>query len=354
MRISMFGSSLLSSYWNGAATYYRGMLKALNRLGHEITFFEPTVYDRQAHTDIEPPSWAKVVVYAPTTTEVDRLVEAASGGDLLVKASGVGALDEYLEKTVVQAKRSNNLVAFWDVDAPSTLDRMHQNEHDPFRKLIPQYDLILTYGGGDPVVRGYKHFGAKECYPIYNGLDPATHFPVKFDREFAADVSFLGNRLPDREKRVEEFFFRPADRLTNRSFLLAGSGWADKQVSENVRYLGHLSTRDHNVFYCSALAVLNICRSSMADYGYSPATRVFEATGTGACLITDAWTGIAEFFEPDQEILVAEDGDQVVELAEQLTPARARSIGEAGRKRCLSAHTYDQRAQQFEAIFSLR
>jgi spore maturation protein CgeB len=352
MKISIFGSSILSSYWNGAATYYRGMVKALFELGHEITFFEPTAYDRQAHADIATPSWAKVVIYAPTAEEVERLLEKAKQCDLLIKTSGVGALDEYLERAIVQAKTSSNLVAFWDVDAPSTLDRMHENDRDPFRSLVPSYDLILTYGGGPPVVQGYQQFGARACYPIYNGLDPRTHYPVKPSTKFAAELSFLGNRLPDREARVEEFFFRPAARLQPRPLLLAGNGWQDKPVPENVCYLGHLGTRDHNVFYSSARTVLNIARSSMAEYGFSPATRVFEATGAGACLITDAWTGIEEFFEPGCEILVAETGQQVAELVEGLSPDRARAIGAAGRSRCLRDHTYDHRAQQFDAIFS--
>ncbi len=352
MRISIFGSSILSSYWNGAATYYRGMVKALHLNGHDITFYEPTAYDRHAHVDIEPPEWAKVVIYRPIPEEVDRLIEEASASDLLIKTSGVGALDEYLEQAVIQAKRSSLLVAFWDVDAPSTLDRLRDNQQDPFRKLVPQFDLILTYGGGDPVITGYKAFGAKECYPIYNGLDPSTHFPAQAKPAYQADMSFLGNRLPDREMRVEEFFLKPAKALPNRRFLLAGNGWGDKSIPGNVNYIGHLGTRDHNSFYCSALAVLNICRSSMADYGFSPATRVFEATGTGACLITDSWTGIADFFEPGREILVAENGEDVVKIARELTLARARRIGAAGRRRCLRDHTYQKRAAQFESIFA--
>ncbi len=353
MKISIFGSSIISSYWNGAATYYRGMVKALHEKGHDITFYEPMAYDRHAHVDLDPPEWVNVVIYRPTPDEAERLIEQACASDLLVKTSGIGALDEYLEQAVIQAKASSRLVAFWDVDAPSTLDRLRDNEQDPFRQLVPQFDLILTYGGGHPVIAGYKKFGAKECYPIYNGLDPATHFPVEAKPAYRADVSFLGNRLPDREDRVEEFFFKPARASPDRRFLLAGNGWSDKAVPGNVNYLGHLGTRDHNSFYCSALAVLNICRSSMADYGFSPATRVFEATGAAACLITDAWTGIADFFEPGEEILVAEHGEDIAEIVGQLKPGQARAIGEAGRRRCLREHTYQKRAARFESIFSL-
>ena len=353
MKISLFGSSILSAYWNGAATYYRGMVRALHEKGHDVTFYEPTAYDRQAHADLESPEWVRTVVYRPSTIEVERLLEEASDDDLLVKTSGVGVLDEYLELAIIRAKRSSNMVAFWDVDAPSTLDRLRVRRQDPFHDLIPRFDLVLTYGGGDPVVAGYEAFGAKACFPIYNGLDPATHFPVEADSVFASDLSFLANRLPDREKRADEFFFKAAQELSDRRFVLAGNGWDDKVMPGNVRNFGHLRTRDHNRFYCSGLAVLNVCRDSMAAYGYSPATRVFEAAGTGACLITDAWEGIAQFFEPGREILVAENGESVVELLKHLTPMRAREIGAAARKRCLREHTYERRAQQFESIFSL-
>ena len=124
-----------------------------------------------------------------------------------------------------------NLVAFWDVDAPATLDRVHLNPADPFGALIPRYDVVFTYGGGPPVVSAYQALGARQCVPIYNGLDPETHHPAEHDARFAGDLGFLGNRLPDREARVEEFFLRPAARLPRMQFLLGGAGWGDKPRS---------------------------------------------------------------------------------------------------------------------------
>jgi spore maturation protein CgeB len=160
----------------------------------------------------------------------------------------------------------------------------------------------------------------------------------------------LGNRLPDREARVEEFFLHSAACLPNKRFVLGGSGWADKPMPPNVRYLGHVYTRDHNAFNCTAQTVLNISRSSMARYGFSPATRVFEAAGAGACLITDAWEGIELFLEPGEEVLVAENGDEVAQLLQQLGPEAARRIGRAARTRVLAEHTYQHRAEQVVKI----
>lgn len=169
---------------------------------------------------------------------------------------------------------------------------------------------------------------------------------------FRADLSFLGNRLPDRERRVEEFFLAVAERLPRRSFLLAGSGWEDKSRAENVRYIGHLGTRDHNAFNCSPMAVLNVSRDGMARYGFSPATRVFEAAGAGACMITDLWEGIEHFFEPEREILVAANGEEVARILERLTPELAAAVGRNARARVRAEHTYAHRARQFEEIFS--
>ncbi|MGQ0561180.1 MAG: CgeB family protein [Gemmatimonadota bacterium] len=350
MNIAFFGSSLVSAYWNGAATYYRGIVRALHERGHRVTFYEPDAYGRQQHRDIEDPDWARVVVYPGDGDDhALRAAESARGADLIVKASGVGVYDELLEAAVLELRSVRSLIAFWDVDAPATLERVHTNSQDAFRALIPRYDVIFTYGGGEPVVHAYRALGARSCVPIYNALDPATHFPVEPDPRFTADLGFLGNRLPDREQRVEQFFLAAAAALPDRAFLLGGSGWQDKLVPPNVRYAGHVYTTDHNAFNCTPRMVLNINRDSMASYGFSPPTRVFEAAGAGACLITDAWQGIGLFLEPDAEVLLADSGGDVAALVQAVAPARARRIGAAARRRVLAAHTYAHRALEVEA-----
>jgi spore maturation protein CgeB len=354
MRIAFFGSSLVSAYWNGAATYYRGIVKALAARGHEITFYEPDAWDRQKHRDIDDPAWARVVVYPATEHGAFEVLNEARDADLVVKASGVGVMDELLEAAVLDLKHSSNMVVFWDVDAPSTLERCAADVRDPFRELIPRYTAIFTYGGGAPVVNAYRALGARECVPIYNGLDPETHHPVWPDARFAGDLGFLGNRLPDREARVEEFLLKPAAALPEMQFLLGGSGWGDKAKTPNIRYFDHVYTRDHNSFNCTPRAVINISRDSMARFGFSPATRVFEAAGAGACLITDAWEGIDFFFEPGREILVAANGEEVADQLGRLTVSRARSIGGAAYLRATAQHTYANRAAEVERVLEGR
>jgi spore maturation protein CgeB len=199
-------------------------------------------------------------------------------------------------------------------------------------------------------VAAYQALGARGCRPIYNALDPSTHHPAPPEPRFAGDLNFLANRLPDREARVERFFLEPAARLADRSFLLGGAGWDDKPMPANVRRLGHVGTGEHNAFNSSALAVLNVVRDSMAEVGFSPATRVFEAAGAGACLITDAWEGVELFLTPGEEVLVARDGNDVAGQLSALTPARAKAIGQAARRRILAEHTYDRRAAEVDAL----
>lgn len=355
LHFAFFGSSLVSAYWNGAATYYRGIVRALHERGHRVTFYEPDAYGRQQHRDIADPDWARVVVYPGEGEEgVMGVLEQARGADLVVKASGVGVFDELLEREVLALKRPETIVAFWDVDAPATLDRVHSNPADPFHALIPRYDLILTYGGGDPVVQAYDLLGAQQCVPVYNALDASTHHPVPPEPRFECDLGFLGNRLPDREARVEEFLLRAAERLPDRRFLLGGSGWADKPMPSNVTAIGHVYTHEHNAFNCTPRAVLNVNRESMARYGFSPPTRVFEAAGAGACIITDEWIGIELFLEPGEEVLVAADGEAVTQHLAALTPERARCIGHAAYRRVLAEHTYAHRAAQLEAVLDAR
>ena len=352
MHIAFFGSSLLSAYWNGAATYYRGVIRALHARGHRVTFYEPDAYDRQRHRDIEEPPWARVVVYTADSDGVHRALEQASAANVIVKASGVGVFDELLEQAVVDLRRPGRLTVFWDVDAPATLDAIARRPGLPLAGLVPQFDHVFTYGGGPPVVDAYERLGARACVPIYNALDPSTHHREAADSRFAGDLAFMGSRLPDREARVEEFFFAAAEQLPGHRFVLGGNGWADKPRPENVVYVGHVYTYEHNRFNSTSTAVLNVDRESMARYGFSPPTRIFEAAGAGACIVSDAWKGIELFLEPGREVLLAESGDDVAAYVRALGSARARAVGAAACRRVLAEHTYAHRVAQIESALN--
>ncbi|MCU1344928.1 MAG: hypothetical protein JWL70_1194, partial [Acidimicrobiia bacterium] len=177
--IAFFGSSLVSAWWNGSCTYYRGIIRGLHELGHHITFYEPIAYQRQEHRDIDDPPWADVVIYgAETEAHVRAVVERAAKADVVVKTSGVGVFDDVLEDAVSCVGGADTLRIFWDVDAPATLQRMESSPDDSLRAVLPRFDMVLTYGGGQPVVDRYGAMGARECIVVYNALDPSTHYPV--------------------------------------------------------------------------------------------------------------------------------------------------------------------------------
>jgi spore maturation protein CgeB len=349
MRIFVFGSSILSSYWNGAATYYRGIYKQLRRLGHRITFAEPDAYGRQQKHDAGDFSYVDSVIYQ-SAEEISGLLEKASDCDLVIKHSGVGVFDELLEERVLECRSQQTRVVFWDVDAPATLARVESNPGDRFRPRLPQYDFIFTYGGGPPVVAHYRRLGAANCHPVYNALDPETHYPEPADPGLLCDLVLVANRLPDRERRFEDFFLRAARLAPEMRFVLGGEGWADKPMPGNVRWIGHVGTGDHNRVNCSARMVLNLNRDSMASVGFSPPTRVFEAAGAAACLITDRWAGIEQFFLPGREILVASSAEEIVHHLRSRSLDCAREIGRRMRRRALRNHTYRLRAAQLDSV----
>jgi spore maturation protein CgeB len=351
MHLTFFGSSLVSSYWNGAATYYRGLLRALDGLGHRVAFCEPDAYGRQQHRDLAAdPPYARVVVYR-SAEERDALVERAFGeSDWVVKCSGVGVWDAELEAAVAARAGGEVRTAFLDVDAPATLGRIAADPSDPFHALVPRYDHVLTYGGGPPVVQAYERRGARACTPVYNGLDPDEHRPLEGAVDLGYDLLFMGNRLPDREARVDAFFFRAAELCPEARFALGGEGWGDRPMPANVDYLGHVPTARHNEVNASARLVLNVHRASMVENGWSPATRMFEAAGAAACQVTDAWEGIEDFFAPGAEILVAGGPEDVVRHVREVDPARAREIGRAARRRALADHTYGARARVLDGV----
>ncbi len=355
MKIFAFGSSIVSSYWNGAATYYRGCYKYLARLGYDITFAEPDAYGRQQHRDSDDFSYVTSVVYQPASADggrdLDRMIEQAAGYDIVVKHSGIGCDDAVLERRVPSECSASAMTFIWDVDAPATIQRMRADADDALRHSTPGYDAILTYGGGPLAYEGFKEFGARAYYSMYNGLDPETHFAVPADPSLACDVVFLGNRLPDREARVEELFLCAAELAPQAAFILGGEGWGDKRMPPNVRWLGHVPTADHNRVNCSASMVLNINRASMAEFGFSPPTRVFEVSGAGTCLLCDDWPGISDCFEPGSEILVVKSAEDVVAALKRYTLADRKRIGDAFHARGLADHTYAQRAAQADFAF---
>jgi spore maturation protein CgeB len=355
LRIAFFGSSLVSEFWNSSAVYFRGIIRALAERGHRITFYEPQAPAGESHRDIPNPEWAEVITYrAESSWAATQAAEQARGFDLVIKISGIGVNDAVLESAVVELKSPRTLVAFWDVDAASTLERMARSVSDPFLRLIPRYDVILTHGGGDALMGGYEALGAKICVSLASAFDPERHHPVEPDPRFAADLGFVGDCLPDRADRLETFFIRSANLLREKTFVLGGSHWWDWPLPANINYLGQIAPEDLNAFNCSPTAILSVMRESSLRYGFSPPTRLFEAAAAGACIITDLWPGLEHFLTPGVEVLVARDAVEVARHLQTLDQNRRRAVGAAARRRMLASHSYAHRAAEFEGLIEDR
>jgi spore maturation protein CgeB len=352
LEIAFFGSSLVSAYQNGAATYYRGIVRALAARGHRITFYEPDLGVWQRHRDIAEPSWAEVVSYSSSDPgSLDHALERSRRADVVINASRVGAFDAVLDREVPRSVKPGALAIYWDVDVATTLARLRANADDPLREQLPRYDLVLTNGGGPPVVRQYIELGAQLAVPIYPALDPTTHYPVASESRWFADLSLVLNRQARKDCRMSDLFFRVASLAPEKSFLLGGKGWEADVLPDNVRAIGHLYTGEHNVFNSGARCVLAASRDLLGS-GWCPPARLFEAAGAGACLLTNGWSGLDSFFEPGREILVANEADEALALLQDLErrPTRAREVGAAGRARALSQHTYFERARLVDSI----
>ena len=323
MRIAFYGSSLLSSYWNGAATYYRGLLSDLGRRGHAITFYEPDAFDRQKHRDIDPPPYAEVQGLPRDGRSGPRRDRRGGAGG----RGGQGLGRRRLRRRAARGRR-RRLAARGD---PHLLGRgrprhprraaRERRPRAPPRapRPRPRPHLRRRAAGG----RGLRRLRRPPLRADLQRPRPRDP-PSRAGRGSLSRRPVLSRQPPSRPRGPGRAVLPGARRpASGRSFLLGGNGWETKAMPPNVRHLGHVGTREHNGFNASPLAVLNIARDSMAATGFSPATRVFEAAGAGACLLTDAWVGLELFLAEGTEVLVARDGRDVADLVES-ADARAR------------------------------
>lgn len=350
MRISFFGASLVSAYRNGAATYLRGVLRALAGNGHTIRFYEPINEERLTHRDILDPAWAQVVRFTPDGEGVEAALDSAADADLIIKSSGVGVFDDLLEAAVPHCTTEQALSVYWDLEPATTLARLDTEVHYPLRSQLPWYDLVLLRYGGEEMIEAFQRIGARTCFPVYPALDPEIHFPVTMASAPIASLAYLAHRRLERDPQVQRAFFDVAATLSGYRFTLGGCGWEDVAMPSNVHYVGYVYTAEHNTFNGAASAVLNLTHGPTARWGYAPTGRLFEAAGAGACVITDAWTGIETFLEPEREILIAHDTAEVINHLSALSPERTAAIGRRAGERSRAEHTYERRAAELEAL----
>jgi spore maturation protein CgeB len=347
MKLVIFGLSVSSSWGNGHATLWRGLIRALARLGHRSVFYEQDVPYYAEHRDLPYLPDGDLKIYS-------RWEEIAARASADLEDADVGIVTSYCPDGVAAAElvlSSPGLGVFYDLDTPVTLERLRSGE--PVAYIGPDglagFDLVLSYTGGAALTELEQRLGARRVLPLYGSVDPAAHYPVPPLDRYRADLSYLGTYAEDRQQALIRLLVEPAQRLSGRRFLIGGAQYpAAFPWSDNIYFVRHLPPVEHAAFYCSSRITLNITRAPMADMGYCPSGRLFEAAACGAPVLTDSWAGLSDFFQPGSEMLVASTTEDAMAALEISDEELAR-IARAARERTLAEHTADRRASELVA-----
>jgi spore maturation protein CgeB len=343
-RLAVYGLSLSSSWGNGHAITYRGLLRELAARGWQVTFLERDVEWYRSNRDVPSPDYCELVLYDSWQTTRP----AAESADAVLVGSYVPDGQAILDWLA----RQNRPLVFYDIDTPITLTALNEQRQTEYLRAdqIPLFQSYLSFTGGPALHELEAVWGARHAEALYCGVDTQTHRPSPPDERFACALGYMGTYAPDRQTLLEELLLEPARLLPRERFLIAGAQYPQMPLPSNVEYQVHLYPRDHAAFYCSNRLTLNLTRAAMRRYGWSPSTRLFEAAACGACIVSDTWPGLEALLMPEVEVLLAESRTDVLGHLAALTPERRQRIGEAARQRVLAEHTYQRRAAQLHSV----
>jgi spore maturation protein CgeB len=349
MRLLLLGLSLSSSWGNGHATVYRGLLKELARMGVETTFVEKDVHWYRSNRDLPAPPFARLRLYEDSVQLPELLEEESASADVVMLGSyfpdGIRAA-EWL------GAHHGPLKLYYDIDTPVTLAAFASRGGAEYLRTdqLSVFDAVLSFTGGPALQEMERRWGARNAFAFYCALDPEVHHRADQDPRFLCRMNYMGTFSQDRQTAWERLFLGPALSLPGQQFVLAGPQYPEMELPVNVRHFQHLPPSEHSAFYSSAEVTLNITRAPMVEWGYSPSVRLFEAAGCATCVISDRWQGIEELFSIGDEILVADGTEEMVRLLKGLTADEAREVGERARTRVLRDHSCAVRAGQFLQI----
>jgi spore maturation protein CgeB len=344
VKITIFGLTISSSWGNGHATPYRALIRALDRMGHHVHFFEKDVPYYSSRRDFDSCDYCELTLYPDWDTIRDRALTTAADSDVVITASylpeGQRINDEILDLT-------QPLRVFYDLDTPVTLNHLRLGEVEYLGwNQIAAFDLVLSFTGGSVLAELEQEYGARLVRPLYGCVDPDDYRRTEAVPEFSCDLSYMGTYSGDRQAKVDELLIEPSRRHPEKQFLLAGSLYPWQwHWPENVRRIEHIAPADHARFYSSSRITLNITRGEMAVNGWCPSGRFFEAAACGTPLITDAWEGLDSFFNLQSELRVVSSAEDVQQAL--LTPdSELQSMAEQARQRTFDEHTGMARARQ--------
>lgn len=347
LRIVILGLSITSSWGNGHATTYRGLVRELAARGHDVLFLERDVAWYADNRDLPPAAHGRTVLYRSVRELKRRFNRRIREADLVIVGSYVpeGAqVGEWVTRT------ARGLTAFYDIDTPVTLARLARGEVDYItRALIPRYDLYLSFTGGPTLRRLEREYGAQTARALYCSVDPTVYYPEPVPLRY--DLGYMGTYSADRQRRLTHLMLCPARAWWSGRFVVAGPQYpATIRWPANVRRIEHLPPDRHRAFYNAQRFTLNITRADMRAAGFSPSVRLFEAAACGTPIISDAWNGIEEILEPGHEVLLADTQEEVLACIRDLPEEERLALGERARRRILAEHTAARRAEELEHI----
>jgi spore maturation protein CgeB len=346
LEIVIVGLSITSSWGNGHATTYRGLVRELARRGHRVLFLEQDVPWYAAHRDLPRPPYGTTELYRDLAG-LDRRFRAR------VRQADAVILGSYVQRGEAVAdwvlRHARGVTAFYDIDTPVTLAKLARGDYEYLHpRQIPCFDLYLSFTGGPTLGRLEDELGARRALPLYCSCDPALYFPEEHAARW--DLGYLGTYSDDRQGAVEALLLEPARRLPDRAFAVAGPGYPPETAwPANVDRFEHLPPGEHRAFYNRQRYTLNVTRADMRRAGYSPSVRLFEAAACGTPIVSDDWPGLDTFFAPGREILLAASPEEVERILREIPEAERRRIGRRGRRRVLAQHTAAHRAATLES-----
>jgi len=346
LNIVIFGLSITSSWGNGHATTFRGLVKALHHRGHSITFFEKDVPWYADNRDLPSPPFCETILYR-NLQEVDAHSDRLERADLVIIGSFVPDSRALLDRA---RHCGNACLAFYDIDTPVTMAKLERGDYEYLHPdTIPEFDLYLSFTGGPCLDRLERHWGARWAQPLYCSVDPDLYYPESQALDYA--LGYLGTYSDDRQPTVEKLLMASAQRMPDARFCVAGAQYPeDVNWPGNVEHIQHIPPSQHRAFYNRQRFTLNVTRRDMIAMGYSPSVRLFEAGACGTAVISDYWGGLDSFFTIGEEILVAQNTEEALELL-AMDDLNRRAIGERMRRKVLEQHTANHRAKELESYW---
>ena len=345
LKLVILGLSITSSWGNGHATTYRGLVRELVNRGHDVLFLERDVPWYASNRDMPRPPFGRTELYADLA-DLKRFEREVRDADAVVVGSYVPQGPDVIRWVHATARGPT---FFYDIDTPVTLAKLERGDHEYLEpSQIKGFDAYLSFTGGPTLDLIERRYGARAAWPLYCSVDPELYYPEERERDL--DLGYLGTYSIDRQPALERLLVEPARRWPEGRFLVAGPQYpAEIRWPANVSRVDHLPPSEHRGFYNRQRFTLNVTRADMVKAGWSPSVRLFEAAACATPIVSDWWEGLDSFFEPGRSILVAHTSEEALRILRETPEDERRRIGERARDRVLSKHTAAERARELEA-----